>query len=197
MIVYSTSENEGYLSKQGIEKLRSALANDIFMQDMYCTYEKQTEYRDRLRADGKKSIADIIEKINNKQTVNLQIQAMLLQLADKLSRTKGKKVYGYLKPEVKAIVDAIMVRLSENEQITKLYDLWYQQKENAIKVYSDELPPRISLVDNKEFKPLKNAIIQEALKISRYIYRDETADTDDERQELNQESVSAAYGASA
>ena len=120
MIVYSTSENEGYLSKQGIEKLRSALANDIFMQDMYCTYEKQTEYRDRLRADGKKSIADIIEKINNKQTVNLQIQAMLLQLADKLSRTKGKKVYGYLKPEVKAIVDAIMVRLSENEQITKL-----------------------------------------------------------------------------
>ena len=120
-----------------------------------------------------------------------------MQLADKLSRTKGKKVYGYLKPEVKAIVDAIMVRLSENEQITKLYDLWYQQKENAIKVYSDELPPRISLVDNKEFKPLKNAIIQEALKISRYIYRDETADTDDERQELNQESVSAAYGVSA
>ena len=188
MIVYSTSENEGYLSKQGIEKLRSALANDIFMQDMYCTYEKQTEYRDRLRADGKKSIADIIEKINNKQTVNLQIQAMLLQLADKLSRTKGKKVYGYLKPEVKAIVDAIMVRLSENEQITKLYDLWYQQKEEALKVYTDEMPQRIPLADNREFKPLKNVIIQEALKISRYIYRDETADTDDERQELNQES---------
>ena len=181
----------------GINNLRSSLANDIFMQDQYCTYEKQTEYRDRLRADGKKYIADIVEKINTEQAVDPQIQAMLLQLADRLSRTKGKKFYGYLKPEVKAIVDAIMVRLSENEQITKLYDLWYQQKENAIKVYSDELPPRISLVDNKEFKPLKNAIIQEALKISRYIYRDETADTDDERQELNQESVSAAYGASA
>ena len=133
MIVYSTNKNEGYLSKQGIEKLRSALANDIFMQDMYCTYEKQTEYRDRLRADGKKFIADIIEKINNEQPVDPQIQAMLLQLADRLSKTKGKKVYGYLKPEVKAIVDAIMVRLSENEQITKLYDLWYQQKEEALK----------------------------------------------------------------
>ena len=50
------------------------------------------------------------------------------------------------------------------------------------------MPQRIPLADNREFKPLKNVIIQEALKISRYIYRDETADTDDERQELNQES---------
>ena len=187
MIVYSTSENEGYLSKQGIEKLRSALANDIFMQDMYCTYEKQTEYRDRLRTDGKKYIADIVEKINDEQAVDPQIQAMLLRLADKLQRTKGKKVYGYLKPEVKAIVDAIMIRLSENEQIAKLYDLWYQQKETAIKVYSDELPPRIALVDNKEFKPLKNAIIAEALKISQHSYGGETADTGDEGQEIHRE----------
>ena len=41
-----------------------------------------------------------------------------------------------------------------------------------MKVYSDELPPRIPLVDNKEFKPLKNAIIQEALKISEQEYSD-------------------------
>ena len=172
MMVYSTVENEGYLSKIGVEKLRSAFANDIFMQDQYCTYEKQTEYRDRLRADGKKYIADIVEKINTEQAADPQIQALLLQLADKLSKTKGKKVYGYLKPEVKAIVDAIMIKLSENEQVAGLYDLWYQQKENSMKVYTDELPPRIPLVDNKEFKPLKNAIIQEALKISEQEYSD-------------------------
>ena len=188
MIVYSSDSREGYLSPMGINNLRSSLANDIFMQDQYCTYEKQTKYRDRLRTDGKKYIADIIEKINAEQAVDPQIQAMLLQLADKLSRTKGKKVYGYLKPEVKAIVDAITIRLSENEQITKLYDLWYQQKENAIKVYSDELPPRIPLVDNKEFKPLKNAIIGEALKLSQHRYGGETADTDDEGQEVHRKS---------
>ena len=180
MMVYSTVENEGYLSKIGVEKLRSAFANDIFMQDQYCTYEKQTEYRDRLRADGKKYIADIVEKINTEQAADPQIQALLLQLADKLSKTKGKKVYGYLKPEVKAIVDAIMIKLSENEQVAQLYDLWYQQKENAMKVYSDELPPRIPLVDNKEFKPLKNAIIQEALKISEQEYSDSEQKRDEE-----------------
>ncbi|MEE3405045.1 MAG: MobP3 family relaxase, partial [Acutalibacteraceae bacterium] len=172
MIVYSSDSREGYLSLMGINNLRSSLANDIFMQDQYCTYEKQTEYRDRLRIDGKKYIADIVEKINTEQAADPQIQALLLQLADKLSKTKGKKVYGYLKPEVKAIVDAIMIKLSENEQVAQLYDLWYQQKENAMKVYSDELPPRIPLVDNKEFKPLKNAIIQEALKISEQEYSD-------------------------
>ena len=180
MMVYSTVENEGYLSKIGVEKLRSAFANDIFMQDQYCTYEKQTEYRDRLRADGKKYIADIVEKINTEQAADPQIQALLLQLADKLSKTKGKKAYGYLKPEVKAIVDAIMIKLSENEQVAQLYDLWYQQKENAMKVYSDELPPRIPLVDNKEFKPLKNAIIQEALKISEQEYSDSEQKRDEE-----------------
>ena len=182
MIVYSSDSKEGYLSPMGIKNLRSALAKDIFMQDQYCTYEKQTEYRDRLRADGKKYIADIVEKINSEQAADSQIQALLIQLADKLSKTKGKKVYGYLKPEVKAIVDAIMIKLSENEQVAELYDLWYQQKENAMKVYTDELPPRIPLVDNKEFKPLKNAIIQEALKISEQRYSNSEQKRDEENE---------------
>ena len=180
LIVYSSDSKEGYLSPMGIKNLRSDLAKDIFMQDQYCTYEKQTEYRDRLREDGRMYIADIVEKINSEQTADPEIQALLLQLADKLSKTKGKKDYGYLKQEVKAIVDGIMVRLSENEQVAELYDLWYQQKEDAMKVYSDELPPRISLVDNQEFKPLKNAIIQEALKISEERYSPTEQENDEE-----------------
>ena len=193
MIVYSSDSKEGYLSPMGIKNLRSAFAKDIFMQDQYCTYEKQTEYRDKLRADGRQYIGDIVEKINGEQAVDPQIQTLLLQLADKLSKTKGKKVYGYLKPEVKAIVDGIMVRLSENEQVARLYDLWYQQKENAMKVYTDEMPPRIPLVDNKEFKPLKNAIIQEALKISEQSYndleqkRDEETPTEEENEQDDDE----------
>lgn len=49
LIIYSSVENEGYLSKQGVNNLRSALSRDIFAQDLLCTYEKQTEYRDRLK----------------------------------------------------------------------------------------------------------------------------------------------------
>ena len=174
MMVYSSNENEGYLSKQGIENLRSAFAKDIFMQDLYCIYEKQTEYRDKIRSDGKKIIEDIVSEINVENTANPQIQELLLQLAERLSRTTGKKVYGYLKPEVKSIVDMILTELdmiltelSKDERIQKLYDLWYRQKENALKIYTESMPQRIPLVSNNEFKPLKNAIIQEALKISK------------------------------
>lgn len=88
-----------------------------------------------------------------------------MELADRLSKTKGKKVYGYLKPEVKALVDSIVDELANDSRIKKLYDLWYEQKENTIRTYTDEVPDRIPLVDNKEFKSIKNAIIKEALKL--------------------------------
>ena len=89
-----------------------------------------------------------------------------MELADRLSKTKGKKVYGYLKPDVKALVDSIVEELASDDRIKKLYDLWYEQKENTIRTYTDEMPDRISLVQNKEFKSIKNAVIKEALKLN-------------------------------
>ena len=184
MMVYSSNENEGYLSKQGIENLRSAFAKDIFMQDLYCIYEKQTEYRDKIRSDGKKIIEDIVSEINAENTANPQIQMLLIQLAERLSRTTGKKVYGYLKPEVKSIVDMILTELSKDERIQKLYDLWCQQKENALKIYTEAMPQRIPLVSNNEFKPMKNAIIQEALKISQTDKPPKNADSNEVKEDI-------------
>lgn len=89
-----------------------------------------------------------------------------MELADRLSKTKGKKVYGYLKPDVKALVDSIVEELANDSRIKKLYDLWYEQKENTIRTYTDEMPDRIPLAQNKEFKSIKNAIIKEALKLN-------------------------------
>ena len=89
-----------------------------------------------------------------------------MELADRLLKTKGKKVYGYLKPDVKAIVDSIVDELANDSRIKKLYDLWYEQKENTIRTYTDEMPDRIPLAQNKEFKLIKNAIIKEALKLN-------------------------------
>lgn len=48
LIAYSTVESEGYLTKQGVQKLRSSFAKDIFAQDLLCIYEKQTEHRKQL-----------------------------------------------------------------------------------------------------------------------------------------------------
>ena len=166
LIAYSTVENEGYLTQKGVENLRSSFAKDIFQQDLLCIYEKQTEHRDKLRAEARDIVDDLVSKINSEIYISASIQHKLLELADRLSQTKGKKVYGYLKLDVKAIVDSIVDELSNDDRIKKLYDLWYEQKENTIRTYTDEIPDRIPLAQNKEFKSIKNAVIKEALKLN-------------------------------
>lgn len=166
LIAYSTVENEGYLTQKGVENLRSSFAKDIFQQDLLCIYERQTEHRDKLRAEARDIVENLVSKINSEIYISASIQHKLLELADRLSQTKGKKVYGYLKLDVKAIVDSIVDELSNDDRIKKLYDLWYEQKENTIRTYTDEIPDRIPLVQNKEFKSIKNAVIKEALKLN-------------------------------
>lgn len=165
LMVYSTEEKQAYLSKQGVMKLRSSFAKDIFAQDLLCIYEKQTEYRDELKGNSREVIAEIISKINSGVYDNPKLEEMLLNLADRLSKTSGKKVYGYLKADVKAIVDFIVDELADDERISALYDLWYEQRENVIKTYTDELPKHVPLSQNKGFKSIKNAVIQEAMNI--------------------------------
>ena len=151
LIAYSTVENEGYLTEKGVENLRSSFAKDIFHQDLLCVYEKQTEHRDTLRAEARDIVEDLVSKINSEIHISASLQEKLLQLAEKLSRTDGKKVYGYLKTDVKALVDSIVDELASDDRI---------------KTYTDETPIRIPLVDNKEFKSIKNAVIKEALKLN-------------------------------
>ena len=83
-----------------------------------------------------------------------------------MSNTSGKKVYGYLKPEVKDLVDSIVRELSRDPRIAQLYDLWYEQKEETIRTYTDAIPKRVPLEENREFKPIRNAVIQEALRLA-------------------------------
>ena len=166
MIAYSTKPNEAYLTEKGIENIKSNLAKVIFRQDLISIYQKQTEHRDRLRAEARDIVEDLVSKINSEIYISASIQHKLLELADRLSKTKGKKVYGYLKPDVKAIVDSIVDELANDNRIKKLYDLWYEQKENTIRTYTDEMPDRIPLAQNKEFKSIKNAVIKEALKLN-------------------------------
>lgn len=163
LIAYSTVESEGYLTKQGVQKLRSAFAKDIFAQDLLCIYEKQTEHRNRLRSESKDVLAEIVAQINAGGYSDPHLEELLLQLARRLSRTKGKKVYGYLKADVKALIDSIVNEIARDNRISALYDLWYEQKENVLCTYNSRLPERIPLSQNKEFKAIKNAIAQAAM----------------------------------
>ena len=165
MMAYSTNPKEGYLTERGIETIKAELAKEIFRQDHISIYQKQTQYRDQLREQGRETAAEIVQRINSGSYTNTTVEQLLVKLGDRLSRTSGKKVYGYLKADVKAIVDEIVAELAADERIRKLYDLWYEQQEDVLRTYTDTFPERIPLEQNKAFKPIRNAVIQEAMKL--------------------------------
>lgn len=165
LVSYSTGK-EPYMTRQGLEKLKAAYAHEIFKNDLYEIYERQTEYRDELRAESKEKIAEIIREINGKKYENKTIELMLKTLAEKLQKHKGKKVYGYLPKDVKNLVNGVIDELMRDSDLQKLYEMWYEQRENVLKTYRDKMPARLSLSANEEFKSVRNAVIAEALNLS-------------------------------
>ena len=165
LVSYSTGK-EPYMTRQGLENLKAAYAHEIFKNDLYEIYEKQTEYRDELRAESKKKIAEIIRGINGKKYENETLELMLKTLAEKLQKNKGKKVYGYMPKEIKNLVNGVIDELMRDNDLQKLYELWYEQRENVLKTYRDKMPERLPLSANEEFKSVRNAVIAEALNLS-------------------------------
>ena len=162
LMVWSEDEKEGYLSEKGIEKLRSSFAKSIFAQDWCNIYDSYTNARNTLRQESRERMREIIRAINAGSYENKTIEHLLLQLVRQLSTSTGKKQYGYLKPELKRLVDAIVTEFSKDPRIAEFYNLWYEQKESGIRFYQDEMPERVPLVDNPEFRTIKNMILQEA-----------------------------------
>lgn len=177
VIVYSTDPTEGYLSEKGLMALRSSFAKDIFAQDLLCEYKKQTEHRDALKVQSREVLAKLIAKINGSTYDNPQVEDLLQALAKRLAVINGKKQYGYLRKDIKEIINSIVDELGKDERIAALYDLWYESKETALKVYTESRPERLPLSQNKEFKSVKNIVITEAMKLN--LPTDEVEETDE------------------
>lgn len=162
LMVWSEDEKEGYLSEKGIEKLRSSFAKSIFVQDWCNIYDNYTNTRNTLRQESRERMREIIGAINAGTYENQTIENLLLQLVRQLSTSTGKKQYGYLKPKLKRLVDAIVTEFAKDPRIAELYNLWSEQKESGIRFYQDEMPKRVPLTDNPELRTMKNMILQEA-----------------------------------
>lgn len=177
VIVYSTDPTEGYLSEKGLMALRSSFAKDIFAQDLLCEYKKQTKHRDALKVQSREVLAKLIAKINGGTYDKPHVEDMLQALAKRLAVTNGKKQYGYLRKDIKKIINSTVDELGKDERIAALYDLWYESKETALKVYTESQPERLPLSQNKEFKSVKNMVIAEAMKLN--LPADEVEETDE------------------
>ena len=165
MMAYSIKPTEPYLTEKGIETIKSNLAQEIFRQDLLQIYQKQTDLRDDLRQASRDRIAEIVDAINHGSFDNPQMQMMLVQLADRLAKAKGKKQYGYLNASTKKLVDSIVAELTKDNRIQELYSLWYEQKEDVLRTYTNKMPERIPLEQEKEFRTIRNAVVKAALQL--------------------------------
>ena len=163
LLVYSTNPKQGFLTKAGIDKIRSAFANDIFHDDLQSIYQKQTVSRDELKAVSKNEFESIVNMIASNDHTDPQLEELIKKLYIQLQNVKGKKVYGYLPKEIKETVNKIFSELAKDENIRQLYDKWCSLERLKYKTYTlkeTELP---ELSANKVFQPVRNMIIRTVL----------------------------------
>ena len=167
IVVYSTNEREGFLTEQGIEKIRSGFMNDIYADELNHLYQQQTETRDLLKAESAKLMKQLSSDIADGNHIDTEIVDLMRKLHGQLQNTKGKKVYGYLQKDTKRTVDEIFLRLSQNESMQKMYKLWCDMEQNKHDFYSSAKVDFPAMVDNEHFKSIKNMIIHSAAEIVR------------------------------
>ena len=165
MVVFSSDPGEGYLTRQGIQQVKSAFGRRIFEQDLLHVYEQKTEYRNTLGRDAEQAMAELIAQMEHGQLHNEWLEQLVTELAGRLQNTTGKKVYGYLPPKAKAVVDAIVDELAEDERVAAAYDLWNQMREEVCRTYTEHPPQRLPLSQQKEFKAVRNMVIREVLRL--------------------------------
>ena len=163
IIVYSANEREGFLTNRGIEKIRSGFANDIYQDELHHLYQQQTDLRNLLKKESSEFMRKLVNDIAGNAFEDTELLSLVSKLSKQLNNVKGKKVYGYLKPEVKQTVNAIFEALAENDSIQKMYKLWCEMEQQKHDVYSSAKLQFPKLTDNKEFKSVKNMIVQTVL----------------------------------
>ncbi len=165
MVCYSADPSKGFLTGKGIENIKSTLAKQIFRQELTEIYSRQTERRDDLTRSATEIMRQMATQMQDGTLENERIEQLMKHLSEKLKTTSGKKKYGYLKAPLKSIVDEIVDGLCKDPCIAKAYNLWYELREDVLQTYRDTMPERVPLSQQKEFKRIKNLVIEEAVRM--------------------------------
>ena len=165
LMVYSKGQ-EGYLSKQSIDSLRSCFGNDIFQQEQYHLFQLQTGLREDIKEKSAQKIHDLITQAEAESVPSEQMQFLFVTLKQQLDQHKGKKVYGYLPKQIKATINEIVAHLSTEPAIEELYKEWNKVNREKLSLYYENKDPTVPLVDNKEFRSIKNMIIRAVMEMT-------------------------------
>jgi len=165
MIIYSVNSREGYVTKQAIEKMRSGLAREIFQQDLLQIYSEQTIRRNALTEESRNILRELLNRMQTGTCDNPVIGEYMSRLAERLKLTTKRKKYGYLPVSLKELVNQIVDELANDERVAAAYAYWYEMRNEVLHTYKDKLPEPLPLSQQKEFKHIKNVVIDEAVNL--------------------------------
>ena len=178
MMAWSVKPGQAYLSQDGIRQIKSKLTNDIFQQEMLHLYEQKTVSRDQLVREARQAMRELVQQMRTRICDHPEAERLMQELALQLETVKGKKSYGYLPKKQKALVDEIVDQMEQLPTVAECYEQWWQLQGQVEDFYSEKERHRPPLSRQKEFRQIKNAVIQEAetIRLGKITFEDETLD---------------------
>ena len=170
------TDQEAVLKRDAVVKLRSAMTNSIFQAELENLYiRKDIAYKDVTEA-ARTVMHDLANRMEFISEPPASIQEKLLELALELRTVSGKKQYAYLKKPFKDKVDEIVDELEKLPEVAAYYSVWNGVRDTLEGYYKNRPRQHNPLSQQKEFRAIKNAIIQEAERLREQMEQAQTAE---------------------
>ena len=162
MMLWSDDPKYGFLRKDKLLHLQSVLTNMIYADELKEVYvQKDIAYKDVTEA-ARAAMRRIVDQLETVENLPEAIQQKPLELALEMRTVTGKKQYGYLKKPLKDKVDSIVDELENLPEVAAYYSVWNGLRDTLEGYYKNRPRQHNPLSQQKEFRAIKNAIIQEA-----------------------------------
>ena len=162
MMLWSDDPRYGFLRKDRLLHMQSVLTNTIYADELKEIYiQKDVAYKEVTEA-AREVMRELVDRMESVSAPPASIQQKLLDLANELASVSGEKQYGYLRKPLKDKVDEIVDELEKLPEVAAYYAAWNGLRDTLEGYYKSTPRQHNPLSQQKEFRAIKNAIIQEA-----------------------------------
>ena len=175
MMLWSDDPRYGFLRKDRLLHMQSVLTNTIYADELKEIYiQKDVAYKEVTEA-ARAVMHELVDRMESVSEPSASVQQKLLELALELRTVSGKKQYGYLKKPLKDMVDSIVDELEKLPEVAAYYSVWNGLRDTLEGYYKSKPRQHNPLTQQKEFRAIKNAIIQEAERLRQQMEQAQTA----------------------
>ena len=188
MMAWSKKPGQAYLNRDGIRKIMNlkGIAAKLYTdgpKTVLHIYEDKSQSRDELVQETRSAMLALAQKMQNSACEHPEAEQMIWELALELGSVKGKKSYGYLPKDLKRKVDGIVDQMELLPSVDECYGRWWKLQCRLNDFYAEKERQRPPLSQQKEFRQIKNALLQvaEQVRQNKITFEDAGAEQDAEQ----------------